>query len=134
MRKYLACSGIILLSLIVAGKSQVHGGDWPWSHAKPDQPNSLEQVARSIDSVEEKILDDGTVVLKQPDVYSQSRMTLYRKNFETQLYNAITNFDVVLSARVFRSDQAAFASQSNLATSAATASAKGVAPRRRTPR
>jgi hypothetical protein len=82
--------------------------------AKPELPNSMEQVARSIDSIEEKVLDDGTVVVKQPDVYGQSRMTLYRKNFETQLYNAIGQFNFVLSARVVRTDQAAFQSQTFL--------------------
>ncbi len=106
----------------------VRAGDWPeWPlrrKAAEGSPNSLEQIARSIDSIEDKILDDGTVVLKQPDVYSQSRMTLYRKNFEAQLYNAIGMFNTVLSARVFRSDQAAFSSQSNLAASAATAKSK----------
>ena len=99
--------------------------DWLRFKAAPGSPNTLEQVARSIDCIEEKILDDGTVVIKRPDVYSQSRMTLYRKNFESALYNAINNFNEVLSARVFRSDQAAFLSQSNLAAAAATAKTSG---------
>ncbi len=50
--------------------------DWPFRWwAEADKPNTLEQVACSIDTIEEKILDDGTVVIKQPDVYGQSRMT-----------------------------------------------------------
>jgi hypothetical protein len=101
------------------------GGEWPsWfprPWASPTEPNTLEQIAWSIDCIEDKILDDGTVVLKQPDVYSQSRMTLYRKNFEAQLYGAINQFNTVLSARLFRSDQAAFLSQTSLAAAAATA-------------
>ncbi len=107
-------------------------GDWPeWPFrfkAAPGQPNSLEQVARSVDAIEEKVLDDGTIVIKQPDVYSQSRMTLYRKNFESMLAGAMGQFNVVLSARVFRSDQAAFLSQSNLAVAAGAAKARGPTP------
>ncbi len=122
---------IVGLGCVLIGAS-ARGGDWPeWPFrfkAAPGEPNSLEQVARTIDAIEEKVLDDGTVVLKQPDVYSQSRMTLYRKNFESMLYNAMGKFDVVLSARVFRSDQAAFLSQSNLAAAAATAKSRGRAP------
>jgi hypothetical protein len=119
---------VLALLFTTAVGPAVRAGDWPeWPlrrKAAEGSPNSLEQIARSIDSIEDKILDDGTVVLKQPDVYSQSRMTLYRKNFEAQLYNAIGMFNTVLSARVFRSDQAAFSSQSNLAASAATAKSK----------
>jgi hypothetical protein len=119
-------TGVVALIFLMSPQ-WVFGGDWPFRRrAKPDLPNSLEQVARSIDAIEDKILDDGTVVLKQPDVYGQSRMTLYRKNFEQQLYGAITNFNVILSARVARSDQAALASQTSLqSTLAGGASRRG---------
>ena len=60
--------------------------DWPFRHkAVADGPNTLTQIARSIDYVEEKILDDGVVVMKKPDVWGQARMTLYRKDFETMM-------------------------------------------------
>ena len=106
---------LISVGLGLVALSSAQGGDWPWRKAAPGEPNTLEEVARSIDCLEDKILDDGTVVIKQPDVYGQSRMTLYRKNFETQMYGAISQFNAVLSARLFRSDQAALASQTNLA-------------------
>ena len=62
-----------------------HGGDGRLAPAPPRGgrgPNTLAQLARSIDAVENKILDCGTVVVKHPDVWGQSRMTLYRKDFE----------------------------------------------------
>ena len=128
-RRMIARIAAIGLIAGVVGSMASRAGEWPeWPlriKAAPGVPNSLEQVARSIDSIEDKILDEGTVVIKQPDVYSQSRMTLYRKNFESQLFGAINNFNAVLSARVFRSDQAAFLSQSNLAAAASTANRRG---------
>jgi hypothetical protein len=108
------CLAVLSILVILCPRSLI-AGDWPFRlWAKPDLPNSMEQLARSIDSIEDKVLDDGTVVIKQPDVYGQSRMSLYRKNFETQLYNAIGQFNFVLSARVIRTDQAAFQSQTFL--------------------
>jgi len=95
--------------------NSVLAGEWPFRHkARPDEPNTPEQIANSIDCVEDNILNDGTVVVKHPDVYGQSRMTLYRRDFEKQLYNAINNFNVILSARIARSDQLALASQTAL--------------------
>ena len=113
MRRSL-CLAVFTILVTVCPRSLI-GGDWLFRmQAKSDVPNTMEQVARSIDSIEDKVLDDGTVVIKQPDVYGQSRMTLYRKNFETQLYRAINQFNFVLSARVVRTDQAALQSQTFL--------------------
>ncbi len=119
----IASAGLIWISILHSAVVPALAGER--KRARPDQANTLDQVARSVDVLEEKILDDGTVVIKQPDIYSQSRMTLYRKNFEQQLYKAIDQFNVVLSARVFRSDQAAFLSQSNLAAAAGQAMSQG---------
>ena len=113
------------LGVILLAQATAHGGDWPWlKKAKPGEPNTLEDVARSIDCLEDKVLDDGTVVLKKPDVYGQSRMTLYRKNFETQMYGAIGKFNAVVSARLYRSDQAALSSQTSVAAGLASANSK----------
>ena len=99
--------------------------------AKPNLPNSMEQVARSIDTIEDKVLDDGTVVIKQPDVYGESRMTLYRRT-RRPLSNAVGNFNFVLSARVVRTDQAALQSQtflSNALSSGGGTSSSGLGGR-----
>lgn len=122
------CGAVVGMLVAIAFFGHAQGGEWPtWAPrlwATPNEPNSLEQIAWSLDCVEDKIRDDGTVVVKQPDVYSQSRMTLYRKNFEAQLYGAINQFNTVLSAKLFRSDQAAFLSETNLAASAAAAKSR----------
>ena len=106
----------------------VEGGDWPFGwKAQPGTPNTPTQVARSIDDIEEKILDDGVVVIKQPDVWGQSRMTLYRKDFESMMKaRGPDDFQTILSARVSRLDAAAFQSQTSLSASlASTANGRG---------
>src|SRR4051812_33709365 len=45
-------------------------------------PLTLDAIGQRIDHVGESVRDDGLVVLKQPDVYSQARMTKYRRDFE----------------------------------------------------
>jgi hypothetical protein len=84
-------------------KKEVHG-----------PPYDLSQIASQIDIVEEGILDDGTVVIKRPDVWSQARMTKYRRDFEEQMKVELSKFAAVLSARVARSDQASFESATSL--------------------
>jgi hypothetical protein len=100
--------------------------DWPFRHkADPAGPNSLFQMARSLDDVEEKIRDDGVVTIKQPDVWSQQSMTKYRKDFEQQMFSSIGNFSFILSGRVARTDQASFSSQTALAASLTPLAAGG---------
>jgi hypothetical protein len=99
------------------------GDDWPglaeWLRlkARPEGPNTLVQIARSLDEIEEKIHNDGIVTTKQPDVWSQNSMTKYRKDFETQMNASLNKFGFILSARAYRSDQASFSSQTALAAS-----------------
>lgn len=127
-RSTMRCGAVLGTLVAIAFFGHARGGEWPtWAPrlwATPNEPNSLEQIAWSLDCVEDKIRDDGTVVVKQPDVYSQSRMTLYRKNFEAQLYGAINQFNTVLSAKLFRSDQAAFLSETSLAAAASAAKSR----------
>ena len=96
-------------------------------HAKPVDlcpPVDLMRVAHAIDVIEEGILDDGTVVIKQPDIWGQARMTEYRRDFEEVMKGDLGSFAAVLSARVARSDQASFESATTLA--AALAASGGV--------
>ena len=120
--RYLKLAGLGIACLTVVGLAAVRPveAQWPpWKgQANGDGP-SLEQVARTLDRVEDSILDDGVVVIKQPDVWGQARMTKYRREFEqifqfTMLKDAY-NFDQKLQAVIARSDQAAFESQSALA-------------------
>ena len=46
------------------------------------------------------------IVLKQPDVFSQARMTRFRTDFENQMSADLANFHLVLAARINRLDSA----------------------------
>jgi hypothetical protein len=95
--------------------SSVRGGDGPfhltWSEPSPP---TLTQVARMIDCIQNNIANQGTVVIKQPDVWSQARMTKFRKEFEDQMAVELTNFQAKLSGRIARTDTAAFQSSTAL--------------------
>jgi hypothetical protein len=128
----IACiaSAMFLTALAIV---PVQGGDWPlgWK-AEPGTPNTLPQIARSIDYIEEKILDDGLVVIKQPDVWGQSRMTLYRKDFENMMRAQGPNdFKEILAARVARLDSATLESQTALGASLSAPGAAAAGSRRR---
>src|SRR5262249_43076380 len=74
-------------------------GDGPWSDVVhewvdalyPDAPEGtpgalrMTEIAKWIDHVGEKIRNDGIVATKQPDIFSQSRLSRYRKDFEDQM-------------------------------------------------
>ena len=110
------CAGTLLLTVL----TPVQGGDWPWRRkADPALINSPEQIARSIDHIQEKILDDGVIVVKRPDVWGQNRMSTYRNDFEANMKSALTDntFQFNVAGRLFRSDQAALSSQTALGAS-----------------
>jgi hypothetical protein len=85
-------------------------------NAPPPLP-SLVDVAHLVDKIESDILNQGTVVIKQPDVWSQARMTKFRKEFEDTMALELNKFETRLSARIARSDAAAFSSQTALGAS-----------------
>lgn len=90
---------------------------------KNDKPClTMVKLANLIDIVERDLREDGTVVIQQPSVWGQARMTLYRKSFDSEMATASTQFKFILSARIARSDQAAFQSQTALGASLTTAS------------
>jgi hypothetical protein len=68
-----------------------------------------------IDCIQEKLLNQGTVVIKQPDVWSQARMTMFRKEFEDTMKLQLTTFAPTLAARIARSDAASLQSQTDIA-------------------
>ena len=84
---------------------------------KPPQPPTLTDIGRTIDHVQDGILDQGTVVIKHPDVWSQARMTKFRKEFEAQMKGQLGIFNDVLAARIARTDSAGFTSQTALGAS-----------------
>jgi hypothetical protein len=82
-----------------------------WSSQSP----TLSDVACRVDQIQDRLSDQGTVVVKQPDVWSQARMTKFRKEYENTMAQLLTKFQTVLSAQIARSDQASFSSQTALA-------------------
>ncbi len=94
----------------------------------PSDPPTLADVARMMDRIQNDILDEGTVVVKHPDVWSQARMTMFRKEFENTMQGELLNFNDYLSARIARSDYASFSSQTALGASISPATAAANAP------
>ena len=119
-------SATMAVTLVVTLIVSVEGGDWPFGwKAQPGTPNTFAQIARSIDDIEDKILDDGLVVIKQPDVWGQSRMTLYRKDFEAMMRaKGPDDFKEVLAAHVARLDEASLESQTSLGFALGSPAAK----------
>jgi hypothetical protein len=85
-----------------------------FDHFWDSGPPTLADVARMIDHIQNAILNQGTVVAKQPDIWSQARMTMFRKEFEDTMSPEVARFQDYLAARVARSDFASFQSQTAL--------------------
>jgi hypothetical protein len=81
---------------------------------KKGEPPTLTQVARMIDNIQCEIVGKGSVVIKQPDIWSQARMTKFRKEFEQTMAPELVNFHSYLAGRIARSDFAAFQSETAL--------------------
>jgi hypothetical protein len=77
-------------------------------------PLRITEIGRWIDKVGEKIRNDGIVAVKQPDIFSQARLTKYRKDFETEMSKELDQFHFVLSARIARMDAATTTSTTQL--------------------
>jgi hypothetical protein len=100
-----------VVALLAPLKVGAGGLDLPWWH---DGPPTLADVARRIDHIQEKLLNQGTVVIKQPDIWSQARMTMFRKEFEDTMKLQLNQFAPTLAAQIARSDAAQFASQTQI--------------------
>src|SRR5262249_41509257 len=78
-------------------------------------PTTVSELSNEIDRVGESIRDDGIVVIKQPDVYSQARLTRHRKEFYNEMLLELGKFALVLSARIGRIDSATTTQTTSLA-------------------
>ncbi|HKM55810.1 MAG TPA: hypothetical protein VJY33_20565 [Isosphaeraceae bacterium] len=118
--------GIALAMSLTAATASA--GDGPGSNLLPEwinpfhfgdpatasRPLRMSEIGNWIDHVGEKIRDDGIVAVKQPDIFSQARLTKYRKDFEEQMSAELTKFQFVLSARIARLDAATTTSTTSL--------------------
>jgi hypothetical protein len=76
---------------------------------------SMHQLACLIDHLDKSLHRRGQVAVKAPDIWGQNRMTQYRAEFEEEMKNQRGAFESVLSAYLFRSDQAALTSATTVA-------------------
>ncbi len=83
---------------------------------------TVSELCCRLDSLTEKLRNNGLVLVKQPDVFSQARMTRFRNDFENQMNSDLANFHLVLAARINRLDSATTTSATALG---ATLSAPG---------
>ena len=67
---------------------------------------SVEKLAHKIDELQEEIDQLGTVVVKQPDVWGEARLTAHRAQYEELLNKEAGNFKETIQANLRRSDQA----------------------------
>ena len=103
---------VVCLSRATAGDGLL---DLKWGKSSPP---TLTQVARMIDHIQSDILDQGTVVVKQPDVWSQARMTKFRKRIrKTTMNGELGRFQDYISGSIARSDFASLQSQTLLGAS-----------------
>jgi hypothetical protein len=70
------------------------------------RPMTVPELCCRLDCIAEELRDKGLVLVKQPDVFSQARMTRFRNDFENQLSSDLANFHLVLAARINRLDSA----------------------------
>ena len=68
------------------------------------------QLARTLDELEKKLNQDGTVAIKAPDIWGEARLTKHRQEFEREMAKEIDEFEFRINASISRSDQAFLAS------------------------
>ena len=108
-----------------AGAQLITGGDSvigklnPFHPFDPSQPVAVWELCKRLDCVAEELRDDGLVVVKQPDVFSQARLTRFRNDFDNQMSTDLNNFHLVLAARINRLDSATTTSTTALSAALA---------------
>ena len=91
--------------LITGGESVISQFN-PFHPFDPAEPKTVGELCHRLDCIAEELRDDGLIVLKQPDVFSQARMTRFRNDFDAQMSSDLGNFHLVLAARINRLDAA----------------------------
>lgn len=95
------------------------------------EKGSVRELACEIDCLERHIDTFGSVVVKQPDVWGQARLTKHREEYEQQMAAELGNFHFLLNGSVAGSDQAYLADAFALSAAAgggstdASSSSKG---------
>jgi hypothetical protein len=90
-----------------------------WFEPSLIEPNACKEssvmaLARELDQFERHLERHGSIVIQQPSVWGQARLTQYREEFETEIVKDLDKFQETLQGRLARQDQAVFASVSAL--------------------
>ena len=91
---------------LIIGNDSLIGKLNPFHVSTLSQPVDVPVLCKQLDCLSERLRDDGLVVVKQPDVFSQARMTHFRNDFEQTMVRDLNMFHLVLSARINRLDAA----------------------------
>jgi len=78
---------------------------------------SVHQLACLIDHLDKSLFCRGQVVVKNPDVWGQNRLTQYRAEYEDQMKGQVGNFEVILNGYQRRADLAALTSATSVGAS-----------------
>lgn len=95
LRTFVAWSTCLTLAL----PSSVIAGDGPFRLGGfGSQPTAVEQLAERIDHMERSLEEYGSVVIKTPDVWGESRLMRHRSDVENQLRARLDGFQFRINA------------------------------------
>jgi len=78
---------------------------------------SVHQLACLIDHLDKSLFCRGQVVVKNPDVWGQNRLTQYRAEYEDSMKGQLNSFEIILNGYQRRADLAALTSATSVGAS-----------------
>lgn len=95
LRAFVAWSTCFSLAM----PSAVIAGDGPFRLVgRTSKPTAVEQLAERIDHMERSLDEYGSIVIKTPDVWGESRLMRHRSEVENQLEARLNSFDFKINA------------------------------------
>lgn len=73
-------------------------GDKSFFWSRAPEPTPVEELAKKLDTLEKHIDKTGSIVVKAPDVWGESRLMSHRGDVETQLRARLNTFEVTTNA------------------------------------
>lgn len=97
---------------------QVARGDelWRWLARKPKVPHeapcppNMVTLAKKVTLLEDQVRRNGSITIKQPDVWSENSLLSYIQEYDQQLTGTVGNFRETIQAFVATTDSSQFAS------------------------
>jgi hypothetical protein len=120
--------GLTSALVLIMAAATAAAGPWHWwLHHDHGRPCTLADLGNAIDAADRDIRAAGTIVIKQPDVWGQDRMTSFRRDFFLRMRGELDRYQPVLSAQVARSDTLAIEGQGVVGGSVGVTSGAGQA-------